>query len=51
MRKEANGSKHWETHSSLLNPFQPSDVFHIEISYYFFSAKQMTCFYMKRKTR
>ena len=35
---------------SSINPFQPSFVFHIETSHLFCRAKQMTGFYMKRKT-
>ena len=34
----------------LFNPFQPSAVFYIETSHLFSRSKQMTCFYMKRKT-
>ena len=34
----------------LINPLQSSVAFHIETSYLFYSAKQMTGFYMKCKS-
>ena len=34
----------------LINPFPPSIAFHIETRNLFYSAKQMTAFYMKRYT-
>ena len=36
--------------SKRVNPFQPIVAFHIETSHLFCSARQMTSFYMKRKT-
>ena len=35
---------------ALIMPFQPCVAFHIEPSHLFCTAKQVTCFYMKRNT-
>ena len=42
----------WLNYESALslNPFQPSVAFHIETSYFFCSAKQLTSFFMKCNT-
>ena len=53
---ENDVSRHISEHLILskrlyVNPFQPSDAFHIETSHLFCRAKQTTGFYMKHYIR